>query len=631
MSLPTTANVADPRRLGYDALIGDLYVRLAVAPDRSLTVQTAEPERGERVQTQTNAEEFVEEFGRVFARDDFTGGEGLFAAHTREQRAGQATRFWDSRGIDVLLRRGEPPALRLLRDTELMVSGAGGRMAANDATTVAYVSPPTSVVLSTTATAGSPTWSTETPGPALVSDIAMLGGRWYVGGGSDGVYRRTGTNAWAQWSTSVADRVWAVKDRIITYGDGVLREIPPAGGAGTVLYTFAPGVAATGVADAGAGIAVGATNGYVYVFAPDDTGALMIRAQTPVRGESIRALTSTQGLLFYVSRGANVCRLWRARVADSGALVDVQLLREWQGAEGAVSVTSTRDDVVVAGRQGLEVHTWRYSLATGGLFRYLTFPVNSTPAAVVGVGERLFVATLSGGVWRDDPSAFVAEGWLIGPSGDLFTSSVKTWVDARLTAMVAGQERVSLAYSTHPGDLLDAAAAGWVQAVERTASSPAATRRLAGVRGRSIAGRVRLTAPPDRSTSPTVLAFGFRAYTSSADEIVTLPVNVSDAIERVGRRAIRVPGHGERVLQALLALRASATRLVVYRPAISVRGIVESVGAPIPAITRSGSPTAYALVRFRGARVAAGSVLGGAGLGISPLGISPLGDPGGPS
>ncbi|HEY7821592.1 MAG TPA: hypothetical protein VIG24_02100, partial [Acidimicrobiia bacterium] len=114
MPLPTLSAIENPRKWGYGLALNDILFRTAVGPGRGINIQTA-PLEAPRVNTTSSPEEAAAEFGLIFARSRFDGGEGLFRAHVE---GAAANRFWDSRNVSVAAAEsGEFPEIRLLRTT----------------------------------------------------------------------------------------------------------------------------------------------------------------------------------------------------------------------------------------------------------------------------------------------------------------------------------------------------------------------------------------------------------------------------------------------------------------------------------------------------------------------------------
>jgi hypothetical protein len=629
MPAPTTASVDNPRAMGYGVALGTALFRPAYGPGRELQIQTA-PLEAPSLDTRTNPEELNEEFGRTFARDDFTGGEGLDFAHSRAERRAKDSRYFDSKNIALSRANpGELRDIRLLHGTERIFTSANTMRMAWDGTTL-YVSDGTTVRSCTDPTVAVPTFSADDPhageGAATVAHLAYLGSTIYAALNGNGIHRKTSGGAWAHWSDIPAARLWSVKSRILATVDttGSLYEAV-AGAAPTPLYTLPAGKTWNDVIDAGDAILAASSDGNIYAFAPDATTAVLrLIAQTPIEGEQPMALGYAQGIVFYATAEQDasgvIARLWRAELSEGLALVNGQLIRQFPAVSGVTriirEITATRDSVYVGiPESATESHLWRYDLVTGGLFRSLvnTGTGGGQVHSILTIAGMTFMGVSGYGVTRET-STYAASGWLIGPLGDFFSSAVKSWVGARLdTANVTNVKTVSLYYSTDPEAILDEAHASWTLVATQDAAGEMTTDEyaLSGVESRWIAGKVVLTTTG--AGTPTVRSFGFRAVpgggggSANVDKVVQVPVNVSDQLERANKRRVRVKGWGRQVYASLRQFEGEALTMTLYLPGetIALRGLVESVGAPVQVSAERGSATAYAMVKFRGREVAA--------------------------
>ena len=96
----TTISVANPRRMGYDIRLDQNLYRTAIGPGREMTIQSSNVEDGQ-INVKQNPEDFTSNLGRIYSRNNFTGGQGLDTAHRANGTPKDTTRFWDSKGIDV--------------------------------------------------------------------------------------------------------------------------------------------------------------------------------------------------------------------------------------------------------------------------------------------------------------------------------------------------------------------------------------------------------------------------------------------------------------------------------------------------------------------------------------------------
>ena len=101
--LTTQSDVTNPQRKGYDFRIDDFLLRAATGPsqDRQMIIQSSDVGQENAVNVKQNAEDFTTNIGRVFSRNDFSGGSNLDKAHKADTTAKDIKRFWDSENIDV--------------------------------------------------------------------------------------------------------------------------------------------------------------------------------------------------------------------------------------------------------------------------------------------------------------------------------------------------------------------------------------------------------------------------------------------------------------------------------------------------------------------------------------------------
>lgn len=640
MTAPTTDNTAKPRAEGFGlALDKDLF-RLALSPDRQAEFDTADLEPP-AFDTRSNPEELNEDFGRTFARDDFTGGEGLDRAHTRAERINKDSRVYDSDGVNLTPpQHGHAREVQTLKAMEAVHTSAASnpvRMA-YDGTSL-YFTEGTNVRKSTSL--GSvPAFATESPhaGEAAVNanDLAVLGADIYAALGVNGIHRRVGA-VWAHWSDVQATRVWNAKSRILASVGTTLYEAA-AGAGSTLLYTLPSGKVWNDVCDAGDAILACASDGNIYAFAPDaTTGALRLYAQSFIEGEIPTAVAYAQGNVFYGTGQATqipagvMGRLWKAELSEGLTIVNGQLLREWEPWNGATTADNSPYEIMVSrdavyigvagsapasissGISSAAAYLWRYDLAVGALQRWTQASLHPQPVmSIIDIGGRLWRSTAlaagqTGRITRDHATEY-GSGWIITPYADFFSSAMKAWVGARLDAVVTGNQIIGLSYSTNPDALTDYQHPSWTFVMNFTAASTADVEQaLSGVTARGLAIKLTLNIDPAaRTTSPRLRSFAFRAYpgggggSTKTDKTIVVPVNVSDQIKMRGRRPFTVRGRGATEFARLRAYEGKAATLRLYDPPLTMRGIVLKVRTPVVDQPTNGSATVFCEVVFRG-------------------------------
>lgn len=619
MPAPTLDSVSRPRAFGYGVALGDRLFRLALGKGREMQVVTA-PLEAPRVNTTSSAEEASAEFGLTFARSTFDGGEGLFRAHAE---GAAPNRFWDSKGVEVgVADPGEFPEIRLLHDVELVeATTANARMAHDAVNGTTYVIDGTTLRQSTDLA----TWADDSPaGPDTitgVNDVAVLGNVVYAATVGGGINQRV-AGVWSNYDPLAADRVWAVKGRVVAAAGRELYELNGTGTTPTATIILPAGETWTAVADGGNVVLAGATDGYVYAFGTD-TGSLVLQSQTLFETEQVTALGQTQGVVGVGTRQGNVGRFYVAVTAENGQLIEQQLIRTWGSDGTAVTqyperIIGTRAALYTGITDGTDTSLWRYDLITSGITRNLG--VDGATGVVRGIEsvDGMLVFSVDGvGVYVEQ-DAYVAQGWLIGPLGDFYSAQAKSWIGARMeTGDIDAGQTINFYAASVPEALLDDASAEWKMLASRGSGTgdPGEISMDPAVVSRYLAGMVRLSSGAGGLTTPAVRSFGFRAYPSSGDEdrIVTFPVNCSDQIERRGRRRVRVKGRGETEWSALQSLTGRPVTARFFTLDLTIRGLVEEVATPVLAESRRGSPLLVSQVKVRGQIISGSGTTTGTG------------------
>lgn len=645
MPLPTTDTVTRPKALGYGARLNERWYRLAVGPDRELRIETA-PLQAPTVSTAENPEDLRDEFGQLFSRVDFTGGEGLDLAHRRDAEPVDSTRYWDSRGIAIRDDDNSKIArVGLHRTTENIEGSTDANLHLAHDGTALYMTEGSIVRRSANPNAVPPAFASEDPHagqPAVqVQDIVAVGDTVYAALGSSGIHKRA-SGAWSELSTFAAVKVWQAKDSLYASGGTQLVEVNLTTGATTLLVTLPTGHSWTCVADAGAAVLACATNGYVYALADDDAGVLELKAQTYVGPDVPQVVAAGHGQVFYATRKSTgvgaTGKWWRAELSSTAyVLTDSVLLREWGHSGGADddagdhaprAMVASRNGVYVGIAEDAGAFLWRYDQPTTARSRDVDAKAAGVVVDIIDIGDQLFFTVAGHGLRRESRTAYETEGYLIGPLADLFTASEKAWVGAILDHdPVPAGTHVELAYTTEPSALSDPQSTQWTVVKDVHGGSDASETPIPSASGRYLAGRIRMFGTG--SVTPTVRGFTFRAYPGSAERIVHLPVNVSDTIEVPGRRRLRTKGLGRRVYGSLTGLEGSYAELELVDPVQVYRGIVEQVAQPVTVLPRRGSATAVSFVRFRGRPVEFGTGLSEDAddprLGVGILGLGVLG------
>ena len=640
-ALPTLGSVANPRREGFDASIGDLLVRLASGPGRQLEIVTA-PKQTARFQTEQTAEDYLPEFGEVFSRNDFSGGQGLDFAFRANLTELDRTRYWDSRGVDVSLDSpGEIEGVELLLDTELQTTwGSGSSMAmvrggVDDQ--FLFVADTNTFINRITNPLGSPSVATEDPhtGTQPVVGLASLGAEVYAACGTDGIGKRSTAGSWSNLAsapTSVG--IFSVKGRIISDdGAGTVSEIATTDGTATTLLTIRPNDRVVDVVDAGPVILVGTQGGTIYALREEGGSVTLVNQTRITPSDAVRTMAWSAGTLVVGTWDGTKGRIWSASIGTSDqdfSITGAQLLRELNHPPTAAAASRTAIYVGVKVSDA-ECELWRYSLRTTGISRHYTFATTAATAVdAITIFDGAVLAAISGGsngVYRPSDT-YVSEGYIISPMADFFSPTIKSWIDIVVQADNIGAGNVIDIYVATDAAALTSPDSGLWQLVSRVLVSDSIGERLIlpDVRGRYAAVQMKLRPQSGGGDTPKLVSFALRAYADSEDFIVQLPVNVSDWIERHNRQPFRVKGWGERVYEALLGYDGTYVILDLFEPSLTFRGVIEEIGIPIQAHSPRGSRTTYSLVRFRGRLRSTGVTATPSGtLGVELLGVSKLG------
>jgi hypothetical protein len=653
MSLPTTSNVTRPRAFGFDGRLDDLYLRFSVSPDSPLDIVTADLQ-APTIDTAQNAEDIRNEFGRVFSRVDFTGGEGLDKAHKPNLTELDRTRFWDSKHIDVPTpTRGQDARLLLLPPTENIETSTDTNLHLAWDGTRLFMAEGTggNTRKSTDPTVASPSFADSATGvAATVLDLTTLGAIVYSAQGASGI-RTCTAGVWAAMSvTTHTTRVWGVKRQLLcaSTSDGsklasvTLSTAGGLDGTHTILVSLAAGQEFRDVGEAGHAVLACADDGAIYALGFDESGAaggtLELKAQTPVgRGEVPYAVEWDGTHVFYATREVTpsgaIGRLYRADLADgSYVLTGSELLRQWGDQSATIdhcprAIRATRDAVFIGVYESDGSYLWRYDRASGGLTRHLDLGASGIVVDLLAISGRLFATVSAHGLRREKVGSYETDGYLIGPLADFFNASPKSWAGGRIEHdPIVDDERIELYYTTDPAAMSDPDSPAWVLLKNIQSSQDTGETVISGIESRYLAGMVKVYANSDADTSPAVRSYAFRAYPGDGDVEVTVDVAVSDIIERPGFRRQRVTGLGDEIYARLQGREGTSAEMEIFRPSELLQGVVVQVGTRVPAIVRRGATTDTCRLRFRGRRIGrSGGDVAESAMGIAEMGLIEMG------
>jgi hypothetical protein len=656
--LPSPSNTSQPQAQGFEANLDDLFLRFAVGPGRQMQINTA-PLQAQAIQTSETPEDFQQEFGQIYSRTNFSGGEGLDKAHRREGTPTDFSRFWDSKGIDVfhgdedtgynahLLYDVEQKTLTLTDTNNYIAQTTNGYL---------YITDDNDVYQSTD---NGDTWSvmSSTGITYKIHGITSFGDDLFLVSGDGGTnkelfYYDQSADTWTNEGlgssfTGYFTGIWFSKGTLFVSGKSdtaeYLWESSPftknfSGDfqAVNALTQTEPTHEFTDVIDAGAVVLAGNTDGNIYSLKLDG-GSWSLKGQTKLSFEEIHSLAATEGLVFIGTKGSQsqTGRFYSAEVTVADnlyVLANRQLIKQWDNGIDLTphSMFVTRDSVYMGVHESATTtYLWRYFLPTAGIARDIGIThASNTTSVVTGITQAgttvpKFVFVSSGqGVYKE-LDTYVSTGYIVTALADFYTSEKKQWVGAKLNTNGVSAGTVELATSTIPTDIDDIDSATWQNQITIASGVGGDEEVLELVDGRWITAKLTITTS-DTSQSPELLSFAIRGFQLVNDLVVDMPINISDQIERPFRKALRINGQGELIYQALRNKEGKNVQLEIYRPDTLLRGIIENVSSPIEEISPRGSVTQYCLVRFRGSKVIATSS-SGQGLGIQLLGVNNLG------
>ena len=656
--LPSPSNTAQPQAQGFEANLDDLFLRFAVGPGRQMQINTA-PLQAQAIQTSETPEDFQQEFGQIYSRTNFSGGEGLDKAHRREGTPNDFSRFWDSKGIDVFhAEQDNSYSVRLLKDVEqkTLTLSSENNYLAQTTNGYMYITDGTSIYQSIDEGV---TWTamTSTQVSYNIHGIVAFGNDLFIVTGDGNTNKQlisydlstttfTDENLGAVF-TGHFTGIWFAKGALFLSGKSTTAEylwqsspfIHNFSGdfeTADALVTTESTHQFTDVIDAGAVVLAGNTDSNIYSLKIDG-GTWSLKGQTQLAFEEIHSLAATEGIVYIGTKGyqANTGRFYTAEltVADNlYVLANRQLIKEWDNGvdQSPHSMFVTRDSVYMGIHESAtETNLWRYYLPTAGIARDLSVTHTSdTNAKVTGITQTgttggKFIMLISGvGVYKQTDT-FVSTGYIISALADFYTSENKQWVGAKLNTNGVSSGTIALATTTIPADINNNVSPTWENQITVASGSGGDEEVLELVQGRWMSVRLTITTS-DTSQSPELLSFAVRGFQLVNDLVVDMPINISDQVERPFRKALRVNGQGELIYQALRNKEGQNVQLEIFRPDTLLRGIIENVSSPIEEISTRGSVTQYCLVRFRGSKVIATSS-SGEGLAIGLLGVKRLG------
>lgn len=654
MPLPNTGNVATPLAFGYQAQISDgvtdILLRLAVAPGRELSITTA-PLSAQQVNTAQVPEEFRAEFGQTYARSDFSGGAGLDQAHKRNQGPNDFRRFFDSKGVDVFKNandKGQNYSLELHFDTELNKSSSNANQHVLTHEDVIWLSQGHDIFYSSD---NGENWTTTDPyaaGPSFnVSGLVMEGHILYasLNDGTDSIVRKLDTDdiasGWSNYmglhSSHIYTGIFNVKNYILAIDtDGHLHELDGTGSP-PLIKDLPSGSLWVDVIDGGSVILAASDDGYIYSIKDDQTSGLVLAGQTYIEGEDVVSLAESNGIIFFSTSqssnaGGKIGRIYRGTIATDGVLYTIdqrQLIKEFGDVNTTVdksptSLFSTRDQIYFGVIDSAnETDLYSIYLPTLGYARdiYYTGTSGKVQGITVAKDKIFFIVDQVGLV--KELSTYVEDGYVILPAADFYTSQKKQWIGGRIyTGTIPAGGSVLAEYSTDLNALSDPSSISYSTLTNVEIEGDGDEIPIVNVINRWLIPKLTITSGSGQSSTPEVYSYSYRAFPEPEDVIARIPVNVSDRIERPGKRPKNIPGIGAKLFDALKRLEGKSVQLTLFKPDEAIRGIVENVTLPVQEITKYGSTMVFCTIQVRGQRQANTAEVSSLGtLGVGDLGI----------
>tara|TARA_A100001011_G_C14293477_1_gene837295 strand:+ start:373 stop:2358 length:1986 start_codon:yes stop_codon:yes gene_type:complete len=658
--VPLASEVDFQKRKGYNVQLDDMLLRTATGPDRVLQIQSAEfPQQN--INLAVNPEDITTNVGQIFSRNNFSGGEGLDTAHKRNGTDDDISRFFDSKGIDVF--HGDEEGsykVHLLNATdEINVRGSSNDLAGSNnyiARTnngYLYLTDTTNIYLSTD---NGGTWSAVSTGLTINNNftgIAAFGNGLYAttaNGTTASELIKYDGSSWSEETTAQTSAggltgVWFSKNQLFISGKdssaSYLWAISPFGKtwSSSDLTTASALVVSenthdiTDIVDAGAVVLASSTDGNIYSL-KDISGTMTLKGQTHVPFEEVNTIQASEGIILFGTKeiGTNTGRLYRSQLTvadDLYVLADKQLIKEWiiSGIDASPKfMFGTRDSIYMGIKESAsDAYLWRYYLPTAGLARDLEIGTGSDITGITQSNGQFIIVAAGKDIYKESSTTFVSTGYLILPNADFFTSEQKQWVGAEVEHNeLGGGQQIDVFISTTYDTVDNPDSSNW-ELVGQSVSGTGGVEYELNRNARYVNAKIVLTPNTAFTTSPEFRSIAIRALPRPELVVVSIPINLSDQIERPNRKRLRVTGLGETIYQTLKTKEGDSVTLILHEPSETIRGVVESVQYPIIEDGNLGSVTQYCIVRVRGIRADSTTTSITRLLGVGRLAVSNLG------
>jgi len=626
----TTINISNPKRYGYDVRIDDILLRSAVGPGREMQIQSSDVQEGQ-INVKQNPEDFTSNLGRIYSRNNFTGGQGLDTAHRANGNPKDTTRFFDSKGIDVFHGDDETSYhTHLLYTTEskLTLSNSNNYLAQTTNGDL-YVTDGTAIKKSTN---NGDTWSTVTTGLTInhnFTGAAAVGDQVYfttANGTTASELIQFNGSTWSENSTDQSSNagltgVWFAKGQLFISGDDgtveYLWAVSPFNktwsssdlAEADAIVTFEDSHHVSQVVDAGAVVLAASTNGDIYSI-KDVSGTMTLKGQTNIPFEEVHSIAAAEGIVFFGTKekARDVGRFYRADLTvadDLYVLANRQLVKEW--VIDSVDTTPkhmfvSRDSVYCGIKESAsESYLWRYYLPSAGFARDLEMGAAGFIEGITQSDGKFIISVAGSGVYKESSDTFESEGYILLSAADFFTAESKQFVGAEIsTFSLPNNTSVELFYSTKFEALDDPNDGSFIKALDQAAGTGDTEKQIAEI-SRYIVGKVILKSA-NGSNTPKLKSVQFRALARPELVVAQIPINISDRVERPGRKPIKVKGLGDTLYNTLRSKEGDSVTLELFDPAEIIRGVVERISYPINSNVERGSVTQYAIITVRGTR-----------------------------